>query len=475
MTTQQDTLPLIIRLKSVLSTGDFEHDFRARVVTGVVTLLFPVVMALVVFEALAGQIFLSAMILLSPIAMLFAFWQLFVRGNLQFAARTAIAGMLVAAVAIVTISGGLATGPYVFLPAIFVVSATLCSWRFATQTAVACLLILVLGGCLAMTDWSFPYETSQARNLWGAYRISLASGIVCFGCMLFYFKSMAKMRVQLLEAQTRNLQSQKLVAIGTLASGIAHEINTPVQFVSDNLSFIGDSYEDLSGVLESITARLRENSVPGTEELKAEVEKVLAEADIEYVLEEMPRALAESRDGLNRVTTIVHAMKEFAHPGEEKRATIDLNAAVRSTLIVCANRWKYAADVATHYDPNLPAVDGLPDELNQVILNIIVNAADSIQERVDNNELSKGNITITTLSDDSSVELRVSDNGTGIPAEIRERVFEPFFTTKEVGKGTGQGLSISYDVIVNGHGGELLCESEPGQGTTFRIRLPISS
>ena len=185
MSTTQGKSPLFARLKSVLSTGDFEHDFRARVVAGVATLLFPMGVGLVIIESLAGEPYMSATILLSPIAMLFAFWQLFVRGNLEVAARIAIAGMLVAAVAIVIVSGGLATGPYVFMPAIFVVSATLCSWRYATQIAVACLLIMLLGAWLTTTGWDIPYETNQTRNLWGAYRLSLAAGIVCNACMLF--------------------------------------------------------------------------------------------------------------------------------------------------------------------------------------------------------------------------------------------------------------------------------------------------
>ncbi len=460
---------------SVLHTGDFEHDFRAWVVASVAGLALVVGASLAIFDFLDNEPVIATIILVSPATMLIALWQLFVRHRLQLAANVAVLGMTIAVATVMAISGGQTTGPYVFLPAVFVAAITLCTWRFAIGIVIAGFLIFVIGGWLTTTDWVFPYETSQDRKFWGAYRLAIVSGVICFGCMAFYGKSMARMRQQLLVAQSRNLQSQKLEAIGTLASGIAHEINTPVQFVSDNLVFIGESCDSLRDVHASIRDRLDGANDADMEKLRSEISAIENEADVEYVFEELPQALAESREGLNRVRTIVLAMKEFAHPGEDKRTMVDLNAAVKSTLTVCENRWKYVADVATDLEPDLPSIDGLPDELNQVILNTVVNAADALQERIDAGDFERGQISVKTRVDGDFVELSISDNGAGIPPEIQERVFEPFFTTKSVGKGTGQGLAISYDVVVNRHAGELLCESEPGEGTTFRIRLPISS
>ncbi len=169
---------------------------------------------------------------------------------------------------------------------------------------------------------------------------------------------------------------------------------------------------------------------------------------------------------------IVKAMKEFAHPGTEDKTSVDLNRAIQNVIIVARNEWKYAAEVATDLEPNLPTVPGLPGELNQVFVNLLVNAAHAIEAGRRSHE-QKGTITFTTRKMGSMVEVRISDTGCGIPEKIRDRVFDPFFTTKPVGQGTGQGLAIAHAVVVKRHGGSITFESEVGKGTTFIVRLPI--
>ena len=181
----------------------------------------------------------------------------------------------------------------------------------------------------------------------------------------------------------------------------------------------------------------------------------------------------QSRDGIERVAEIVRAMKEFSHPGGTEMTSVDINAALQSTVTVAGNEWKHVADLELDLDPALPQVQCLPGDVNQVFLNLIVNAAHAIGDQQAAGSRAKGIIRIRTSSSDDAVVIRITDTGGGIPEEIRERVFDPFFTTKEVGRGTGQGLAIAYNVIVNKHGGELDFTSEPGVGTEFEITLPI--
>ena len=210
--------------------------------------------------------------------------------------------------------------------------------------------------------------------------------------------------------------------------------------------------------------------------LPDEVQQVHAaaeEADLEYLHDEIPRAIRQSGEGVERVATIVKAMKEFSHPGSGEMKAIDLNHAIESTLTVSRNEWKYVADAVTEFDPHLPVVRCLPGEFNQVILNLVVNAAHAIAD-VKMRGTTKGRITVSTHRDGDWAEIRVRDTGTGIPEAVRSRIFTPFFTTKEVGRGTGQGLAIAHAVVVKKHGGTLEFETEEGQGTTFIIRMPIA-
>ena len=194
--------------------------------------------------------------------------------------------------------------------------------------------------------------------------------------------------------------------------------------------------------------------------------------DLEYLEAEIPKAISESLDGISRVSEIVNAMKEFSHPGAQSKTNIDLNHAIQTTLTVARNEWKYNAEMEVDLSANLPLVPCLPGEMNQVFLNLIVNAAHAIEEKFSGK--GTGRIKIKTQQEGNWVIIRISDNGNGIPENIRNKIFDPFFTTKKVGKGSGQGLAIAHSVIVNKHQGELNFESEVGKGTTFIIKLPIA-
>jgi PAS domain S-box-containing protein len=274
-----------------------------------------------------------------------------------------------------------------------------------------------------------------------------------------------------LEEQLR--QAQKLEAIGQLAAGIAHEINTPTQYVGDNARFLQDAFRGLDGLF-SCVSQLRSavtREEPVTTDQLQELDREAERADLDFLREEIPIAIGQSLEGVQRVTRIVRAMKEFSHPSEAKVAT-DLNRAIETTMIVAQNELKYVADTQTELDPQLPLVPCLPGEVNQVILNLLINAAHAIADVVGEG-CGKGVITVSTSLVDDGVEIRVTDTGTGIPESARAHVFEPFFTTKQVGRGTGQGLSIAHAVIVKKHHGQIWFETATGQGTTFFVRLPL--
>ena len=274
--------------------------------------------------------------------------------------------------------------------------------------------------------------------------------------------------------ETHLAQAQKLESIGQLAAGIAHEINTPTQYIGDNTRFLQDVFRDLDGLLERYAA-LRQATQAGvvTEALLQEVEAAETTIDVAYLRQEIPQAIQQSLEGVERVATIVRAMKDFSYPGGEEKTAIDLNKAIESTITVARNEWKYVADMVTDLDPTLPMVPCFPGPLNQVVLNIIVNAAHAIADVVGSRVQDKGTITITTQQDGDWAQIRIADTGSGIPESIRRRIFDPFFTTKDVGKGTGQGLAIAHDVVVSKHEGTLAFETAEGCGTTFIIRLPL--
>jgi len=273
-----------------------------------------------------------------------------------------------------------------------------------------------------------------------------------------------------MEVQLRH--AQRLESIGQLAAGIAHEINTPTQYIGDNLHFLRDAFGDVRVVLEAQERVLPlMEAEPPLREAAVEVRQAMRSADVPYLMDEIPKALEQALDGVNRVSTLVKAMKEFSHPGAKEKTPADLNSAILSTITVARNEWKYVAKMETDLDPNLPLVSCMVSDFNQVVLNLIVNAAHAIAATAAS---GLGTITITTRIKGDHVEVRVKDTGTGIPFQVRDRIFDPFFTTKEVGKGTGQGLAIARSVVVDKHCGILNFETEMGRGTTFIVRLPIS-
>ncbi len=274
-----------------------------------------------------------------------------------------------------------------------------------------------------------------------------------------------------LEEQLR--QAHKLESIGQLAAGIAHEINTPMQYIGDNVRFLNDAFTDVKLLLANYDRLLRAaKSSALSSETMEEVSAAVAKADVGYLLEEIPKAIEQTLQGVTRVSRLVGAMKDFSHPGTKEKIELDLNRAIESTITVARNEWKYVAEVETDYDPSLPMVSCLPGEFDQAILILIVNAAHTIADVVRKGGPEKGKIKVQTRCCPEWVEVRIHDTGSGIPENIRSRIFDPFFTTKEIGKGTGQGLAIARSVIVDKHGGTIHFETEEGIGTTFIIRLP---
>lgn len=307
----------------------------------------------------------------------------------------------------------------------------------------------------------------------------------------------------LLQAQL--LQAQKLESIGQLASGIAHEINTPIQFVGDNVRFLGTSASALDAAMAGYDALLRQavaacgapaDVASGGEDLLAKAARLREETDVDFVLAELPVAVRQMQDGVERVSGIVRALREFSHPDAGGKVHVDVNAGLANTVTVCRNEWKYVAEVHLDLAPDLPHVMGHAGDLNQVFMNLLVNAAHAVGDRLrtggaaladplpgsrdaalptDGAERALGHITISTRFVDGEVLVRVRDDGTGIAPEVLPRIFDPFFTTKEVGRGTGQGLAITRNLVVSKHGGRIEVNSEPGKGAEFIVHLPVGT
>lgn len=290
----------------------------------------------------------------------------------------------------------------------------------------------------------------------------ITGAVVCFSDV----SSRKQMEVELRHAQ-------KLEAVGRLAAGIAHEINTPVQFLADNTRFLQDSFLEILKLAhqqdELIAAGVQ---APIGPERFTEVRKLREQMDWDFLQKEVPKALEQMQEGINRVATIVRAMKEFSHVDQNaEKAYADLNKALESTLAVARNEFKYVAEVRVDFGALPPLACHIGD-LNQVFLNLLVNAAHSIGDVVkDSGEM--GLITVRTRQQEDILEIAITDTGTGIPEAVRTKIFDPFFTTKEVGKGTGQGLALARAIVVEKHGGTLTFETEVGKGTTFFVRLPV--
>jgi signal transduction histidine kinase len=273
-------------------------------------------------------------------------------------------------------------------------------------------------------------------------------------------------------AESELRQAQKLESVGRLAAGVAHEINTPVQFVSDSLEFVRDSTAELLDAMTKLEVVERSvlDGAPSRE--AAELAAATTEAiDLPYIAANLPRALDRAHEGLSRVATIVRSMKEFAHPDGEDMQPADLNHAIESTLTIARNEYKDIAVLETSFG-ELPAVCCYLGELNQAVLNIVVNAAHAIGDVVAGTG-SMGKIRIETRCEGDDAVIAIGDTGGGIPAAIQDHIFDPFFTTKPVGRGTGQGLAVAHSVIVDKHHGRISFETQPGKGTTFVLRVPI--
>ena len=283
-----------------------------------------------------------------------------------------------------------------------------------------------------------------------------------------------KAHKELEQSHEQAVQAEKLASVGQLAAGIAHEINTPIQFVGDNTRFLQDAFDDLLKLVQLYTSTYNDHTESADPSTIAEQARILSdEIEVDYLAEEIPNAFKQSLEGIDRVSQIVRSMKDFSHPGKNQKELIDINQAIESTVVVSRNEWKYDAELVTEFDETLTAVPCYPGEFNQVILNIIVNAAHAIKDaRGDDPEL--GTITIKTRQNNEYAEIQITDTGPGMPEDVRKRIFEPFFTTKGVGKGSGQGLAITYSVITDKHGGSIQVDSTVGVGTTFTIRLPMT-
>ena len=272
----------------------------------------------------------------------------------------------------------------------------------------------------------------------------------------------------------RHEVAKRMEAMGELAAGIAHEVNSPIQWVTSNTSFLQEAFEQLVGLARGFETALAE--VP-TEVLGPDARRRLAEcreaADLDFLVDEIPGAIEQSLDGLRRVTEIVRAMKSVSHPGAGAKAATDVNKVVRDAVTLTRNSWKYCAEVELDLEPELPALDAFEGPLCQTIVNLVVNAGHAVAAARARDEDALGRIRLVTRALERGIEIRVSDTGCGIPAEVQPRVFHPFFTTKAVGVGTGQGLAIAHTVVVEQHGGVIAFETEQGRGTTVIVRLPL--
>ena len=285
-------------------------------------------------------------------------------------------------------------------------------------------------------------------------------------------QELVKLRTQQLEDVVNDLQqtqialmhAQKMESVGELATGMAHEINTPLQYIGGNLEFMQQAFEELTHCVAT-TMNLLEQS--GIEDAAITARK----KKVDFVLGRLPKAIEQSREGVDNLSRIVRAMRRFSHITEE-RVEANINDCIDSTLTVSKGEWKYIADVKFEADENLPNIHCLPGEINQALLNMIVNAAHAIEDKLGEDSHAKGEISIRTYHSNEFVCIEISDTGAGIPKEVEDRIFDQFFTTKEVGKGTGQGLAISRTIFVEKHGGKIDVISNPGEGTSFTIFLP---
>ncbi|PNY38578.1 ATP-binding protein [Rhodopirellula baltica] len=274
------------------------------------------------------------------------------------------------------------------------------------------------------------------------------------------------------QMEARLSQVRNMEAVGQLSAGVAHEINTPIQFIGNNIEFLQGAFQDIETLL-NLYSNLQNaaESQQALDPIIAEIKQKIELFDLDFLRQEFPMAISQSLEGIDRVATIVRAMKEFSAPSTTTRASIDVNRSIRTALAICANQFRDIATVKMNLDDSMSCVIGIGGQFNQAILNILTNAADAMEIH---RSTGQGLLEVETNLTEDDIEIRFHDNGCGIPANIRDRIFDPFFTTKEVGKGIGQGLAFVYDVIVNKHAGTVSAQSRSGGGTTFLVTLPTS-
>ena len=278
-----------------------------------------------------------------------------------------------------------------------------------------------------------------------------------------------------LELEKQLLQAQKLESIGTLAAGLAHEINTPIQYVLGNTQFLKDVLNDFSKLHKGYAGLVSLVSAAGEfgEEVTA-LTRLEQEVDLEYLLVEAEKAVTQALEGISRISNIVSAMKEFAQPGSTHRQPEDLNRIIRNVVEISRPEWQNLAEMQLDLDDKLPLVPLIANRFKQVLLDMILNCVHALSQKYVDNQSQKGRITIATRTTDKQVELRLADTGAGIPDSVIDKIFDPFFTTKTVGQGRGQGLSVAHGVIVENHGGRIVVSSQEGQGTEFTLTLPLA-
>jgi two-component system NtrC family sensor kinase len=291
---------------------------------------------------------------------------------------------------------------------------------------------------------------------------------------LFIFNCVARDITQRSELEAKLRQSQKLKSIGQLSSGIAHEINTPTQYVSDNIAFLSVAFVSCLNIIRMTQTTTNKDISQITQREIDDIKTIFQDNDMDFVLTEIPLAIEQSSEGLQRVKKIITAMKSFSHTNQGKMSLVDIREAIDSTITLSRSEWRYIANLVTNYSDTLPNLNCLRDEFNQVILNFIVNAAHAIEEKYGKKSNSMGYININVYQQDNNIKITIKDDGIGMSNELKERIFDPFFTTKDVGKGTGQGLSMVYLVIVEKHKGSIEVTSQLNIGTTFTITIPIT-
>jgi signal transduction histidine kinase len=273
-----------------------------------------------------------------------------------------------------------------------------------------------------------------------------------------------------MEAELR--LAQKLESIGQLAAGIAHEINTPIQFIGDNTLYLSEAFDSFVALFNQLQPLADQATDPSA--AIAEAVDMIRSGDLADLAAEVPEAITETLDGIEQVATIINSMKEFSHMGSQKKSTVDINHALETTATVARGEWKHIAKIEWQLDEQLPVIDAVAAELNQVFLNLLINAAHAVAAARGASSDGLGLIRIATTVENDGIMVRITDNGIGIPDDVKEHIFDPFFTTKDVGEGSGQGLSVARSIVVNHHHGKIDAESVSGVGTTLSVWLPIS-